>query len=335
MSDKLTCPYCTKSYAVDSEDHSDDHIFSNFLGGKRKIPACRDCNSYFGGDFEGRTSHNIATWYTIMNGWGINFNTKIPDWKGAKTDKGDLNLQVTEFGIKATLARPIIEKNEDGSYKTFTYGVKKEAEKNLKNLIAKGLVEKSAEVVATHGIPEEATVNFSFDFSNDLYRLVLKMCSSVATLLPDFNLHELDISRQFLIGAHKEGPVSHFRYSFETFDEFNEISPPMAHSIYVERNEAGTFGLVQFFGIFQFVCKLGASEVNNHNTAIFAFLDPITGKEDFQFIKPINLNKVPSALSVDERIKNVNNWISSLHAEAEKRGASKAETKVYKVNIIE
>jgi hypothetical protein len=328
MEEIKNCPYCSEVAEADSKDH----IFSRFLGGTKKIPACRNCNNtIFGKEFEGRVAKNIHTWHAIISSWGVTLKADIPVWKNAQTDKNRLNISVTDEGLKGTHSKPIIERSEDGRFEHGIYRTKQEAESHLKSLNANGISVHTTEITWS----EEHQVRFLVEFSIDLFRLVLKMCSSLFTLQPDFDKAELSIARALLTGENKEGPVSNIQYSFDTFEEVSRNRPSFAHTIYVERTKNGNFGLVQFFGVFQFICKLGTPEGEKEDCALLAFLDPITGEEKFETFIPIPLGALPVIMSKEEREQNVRTWIKTLNIEAQKRGARVSDTEIFGVNQLE
>ncbi len=325
MKDTETCPYCTNLI----EGKTGDHIFSAFLGGTRKIPSCADCNNdIFGRGFEGRAAENLHKWQIMISIWGIELKTDIPMWKNVRTDKGNLHIEVADE-IQATHARPIIEKSEDGKFKSGAFRSREEAERHNKNLIKKGISSDTIEIeedLGTLQVYKFEPGQLTLEINNNLLRLVLKMSSALCTLLPEFDLSEIEIARMFLTGANREGGVGYIRPSFNTYEEINSRRPPLAHVIYVERTKAGVLGLVQFFGVFQFICKLGMPKDGKKDQAIMVFLDPVEGRESFDESSietdPIPIRNLPSALSKEETEYNVKQWIQTLKDEVQRRRAN-------------
>jgi hypothetical protein len=318
MSDVKICPYCTNII----EGKSRDHIFSNFLGGTTKIPSCGNCNNVvFGRGFEGRASINLHKWQIMISYWGVKLKTDIPIWEGIKTDKGDVSIEAKD-GIQAIHAKPYIEKSEDGKFKYGRFRSRKEADARRRNLIEKGVSSDTIEIEEDLGDFKEYKLEpnqLTLEIGRDLQRLVLKMASALFTLLPEFELSEMNIARSFLTGANQEGPVGFIRLSFDIYEEINNRRPSLAHVVYIERTKAGVFGLVQFFGVFQLICKLGMPEREKEDQALMAILDPVEGKESFIEMTPIPLNNLPAALSREVTEQNIKQWTLTLKAEAQKR----------------
>ena len=178
------CPYCARTI----EDPTQDHIFSEFLGGRRTIPACRKCNSLFGQSFEGRYSQallRIKTWLT-MSGLPIKWQREFR-WKKALTYKGMVSdLLVKDGKVLIVQAAPHIVRDEGGRPVQVRARTVAEA-----NSIVAGLRRKDLITAASEASPEwsPASVDgfeFEIDFGPDLGQLCLKMCSAAATLLDDF-----------------------------------------------------------------------------------------------------------------------------------------------------
>lgn len=328
MEETYFCPYCTNKIS----DKSKDHIFSQFLGGTRKIPSCRDCNNdVFGRGFEGRVSKNINTWHVIISNWGVDFKAELQPWKNVQTNKKNLNVEVVDRRLEASMAQPVIEKNEDGSFKSGSYRSRREAEQNRKSLIEKGIADDSVQIEEDPGEVENYVLKYSFNFSNDLFRLIIKMCCGLATMLPDFDLSELDTARKYITGKEREGAVSDFDFSFDTYEIIDHNRSPMSHVIYVERVDRNVLGLVQLFGSFQFACKLGTSPTEKADRALMATLDPISGAEQFSEIDPIPIGKLPAKITDEEKSANVLNWVKKFQEEAAKLGAENHNTEIYGV----
>lgn len=83
-SPRMLCPYC-RSQEVTSRDH----IFPAFLGGRRTIGACRECNSTFGGAFEARLHRAFSQTQVLFATNGFAPPSPALAWKGAYKDPSD------------------------------------------------------------------------------------------------------------------------------------------------------------------------------------------------------------------------------------------------------
>ncbi len=55
------CPYSQPTYT----EFTDDHIFPQYLGGRRTIRVCKQCNNVFGHTFEGRASRQLMGYRSL------------------------------------------------------------------------------------------------------------------------------------------------------------------------------------------------------------------------------------------------------------------------------
>src|ERR1017187_7343568 len=106
----VLCPYCADSVA-----DTDDHVFPQFLGGLRTIPACGPCNSTFGHTFEGAVAKMLEPAYVQLAKLGVPLPERERWWKRAhEVDGVKVDLGVGPEGIKARSSHPIIETDENG-----------------------------------------------------------------------------------------------------------------------------------------------------------------------------------------------------------------------------
>ncbi|MDQ3819956.1 MAG: HNH endonuclease, partial [Acidobacteriota bacterium] len=62
---------------------SRDHIFPQFLGGKRKVDCCKNCNSVFGHTFEAEAAKILQAEHVFISSWGLPLRSADPTWKAA------------------------------------------------------------------------------------------------------------------------------------------------------------------------------------------------------------------------------------------------------------
>src|SRR5258708_22113750 len=109
------CPYCKRDF----DRLTDDHIFPEYLGGSRSIPACFDCNSGFGGGFEGRTSQMLGPVLMSYHMAGIQFRVRPQPIKEIIAENGmSYRLEATDDGAVRRFAKPMIERGSDGTFKS-------------------------------------------------------------------------------------------------------------------------------------------------------------------------------------------------------------------------
>ncbi len=108
------CPYC----AIQTDNISRDHIFSEFLGGTRTIPACAKCNNKdFGARFESTAARNLLSFQLMLSSLGISGiaireGTK---WINAHEHEGEsYDLEYRDGGLIFVLSTPKITRDGRG-----------------------------------------------------------------------------------------------------------------------------------------------------------------------------------------------------------------------------
>lgn len=281
---KALCPYCAECI----REHSRDHIFPEFLGGRKTILACKGCNETAGNTFEARAALMVYGMQVSMSTWGLSFKRTAPPWKRAHKYRGlefDISAQGSE--PKLTLSCPIKEINEEGKLASITFGNRKEAERVAQRAGRKG---NKRVVVQKLGVEiDQPQIPFRFELSPDLLRTGLKMCYALSTRLAGFTLNEVAHARSILQGDPNFLPVNVIP-AFETYAALDHLRLPLSHVIYVERNGARVSGVIQFYGVIQLFCGLGISASTESSSARLGLLDPLTGTERFSDLNSLGLN---------------------------------------------
>jgi hypothetical protein len=316
---KDICPYCLNPVTSESMDH----IFPQFLGGKAKINSCKKCNNTFGHTFEAKASRVLLPIHYLLAGWGLKSKSQSPPLQLRHLDDDNTyKLFLAEDGMKYSLARPIIKRDENGEILSGSFTEQKDAEEFVQNLISKGKV-KEMELKHNSESGVEATgMDYTLELGPDIRRLALKMCIGLATKLPQFDLEEVADARCFLVGEEKQNDVGIVLTAFDSYEEIDSMRKGLSHVIYVERNENYLSGLVQFYGHLQFFCHLGISSEAANNAAMFASLDPLTGEENFSQVSPLRLDEPPFMINEDEIIALGDGWLNKFKEEAASRGAT-------------
>lgn len=315
MTDMILCPYCE----LPIEDYSRDHIFSEFLGGSRKISACKQCNQVFGSTFEGRAAVMFYGMQVSMSTWGLSFSQTAPAWRRAFEHMGqEFDILIEGEEPKLQLSRPIKEIGEDGKLKAISFGNEKEARRAINKARKKGhdkaIVQKLRVEIPAPQYP------FVFDLGPYVLRTALKMCYALSTSLPSFNLDDVAHARSILKGDPDRLPVN-VRPAFEVYDSLDAVREPLSHVIYVERDAGRIYGVVQFFGVLQLFCGLGAPKGSATQAARVGILDPLTGIEKFSDADPLGL-PTPTLVKGEQLSHAVSGWRKRFQEGAVSRGAT-------------
>ena len=325
------CAYCTGTI----EDSSKDHIFPQFLGGKRKIICCKTCNSFFGHTFEANAAKVLQQVHVFISSWGIPLRSVNPVWKEAYTKDGETyNFHIGERGTVLESSKPVIELHEDGRLKSGKFPDKKRAEKVVRNLIDKG---KASEDIRIEEIPSKKVfmpdLGIALHIGPEIRRLALKMCIALSTLLYNFDVAEVSEARLYLRGDPRSVPVNNVFAAFNSYEAIDSQREALSHVIYVERNQTGVYGLVQFFGAIQLFCRVGILPNKSQGAALFATLDPIAGEEKLSESSLLNLTPPPYFYSIEEASKLAEGWIMKLGDEAKKRGSNPTDLRMSRVEF--
>lgn len=307
------CPYC-----LENEADTDEHIFPEFLGGKREIRSCADCNNNrFGSGFEGAVSRDIKP---IVAGLAIN-GLKPPKkavWKNAhiEPDTGhifDLHHDGEELGLH--LSRPYEIFDDSGNRIGFRYRSVDEALSHKDRIEANGDYK-----VIVEALPENEskrllnTLNvnpINFTIGSDLRRLAVKMCVALAECNEVHTEYLDENTRAYLLdGVADPIPV---RYSYLYYEDLEKNRPPLAHLIYIEGNkvENRCFGVVQLFGTIQLYVILN-SEYSNEDFAVIGILDSHSGSEEFSTCPPLKLEETPGSYPAGTSEKGISAWFSKM-----------------------
>src|SRR5947209_2741461 len=174
------CPYSNPPF----ENFTDDHIFPDFLGGRRFIRVCRDCNSRFGHSFEAKVATRLKKMQVFVSHFGLDLTYSPARWPSAlEIDGTRYNLKSGPDGAQYELARPVIFRNEAGNIIGGRARSTSEAQKVATSLIRKG----KAKEIKIEASPAETlndiklTVDLSYDV--DLYRFSAKLVCNTAVLM--------------------------------------------------------------------------------------------------------------------------------------------------------
>jgi hypothetical protein len=311
------CPYCRKR-----ERNSDDHIFPDFLGGKRTIRTCKECNDTFGHSVEGLASADLVPLVIVLRSAGLAAPRTVV-WRQAFRD-ADTGVQYDiDSNLEARASRPIVEKDESGNIKAAYY----HDDRMTRQFVAK--FERRGRRVVVTDRPERKVpfplLNFRVTMGTELRRLAVKM--AVATADYFGNTEILDAQgRTFLSGEGVEAPCTIRDVSVHP--ELEEFRSPLCHLVYVEGNaqNRSCYAVVQFYGLLQLYLLLNAATYTQRDFAAIATLSPTGGYEErFEAVPPRRLSRPPQYNVFEPGVKI---WEERFNNEARTAFGDKAFTMI-------
>lgn len=279
------CPYC----ALPGTESTDDHIFPQFLGGRKTTRVCKKCNNAFGHTFEGRAANQLKRLQVFISHFGLNLTRTSGTWPAALEIGDDtFDLQSGPEGVQYFLAKPTIRRDAEGKVIGGRARSMKEAKRIAKGLIDSGQAKEIEISTNEDAAVENIRLTVSLSFDPDLYRLATKMTAAVLVAFG-----RMDSVTNSSIPAYLHRTVDRQTSpAYCDIDPIRGLRPPLSHAIYVELGEL-SYGIVLFFGFLKvYVPLLPATEP----VALIGSLDPLTGSETFQHVKPIGPRTVPAYL---------------------------------------
>ncbi|MBZ4335080.1 HNH endonuclease [Corallococcus sp. AS-1-12] len=313
------CPYCT--VALRDVDFGGDHIFPEFMGGSKKVPACDVCNHGFGGAFEGVVARQFQMLDVFLAANGLRPKHPIRTWSRAYTYDGlPYDLVPLEDGrLRPELSHTVIEERDaDGVVRKATFKSRREAKGFERKLSAKGW-----KVVIEYepGVPHEvADLGVGLTFGSEMQELALKICLSACTGLVGLEHERLSAARRVLCGEPPEEPIVFLDFSERA--EIDARRKPLSHVVYVEQTPQRVYGVVQFYGSFQYYCYLSDAPGAARSSALIGCLDVLTGDERFELLRPLDLSGAPSGLECSRPEEPYVELLSRFEEQAKQRGAS-------------
>lgn len=303
---------------------TDDHIFPQFLGGRRTIKACKSCNDVFGHTFEGASAKQLGAFHVYISSWGLPLRSAEPVWKSAHACDGRIyDFEVGPTSAKPTLAHPIIERDDKGRIIAGEFPSLIQAQKFADSLIRKkkakevGLENVAPRPIDTKGLEIELSIN------PNLQRMALKMsvaCAQAAGWLPASGCP--NHVRAFLASSSPPyigGPTG---VAYADWSWLSSYRKPLGHVIYVHRRKQELVACVQFFGTFQVFCRLGTADPTENVAAFVGTLDPVTGEETFSERQPWLLSDPPDMVPQTVAVAFIHECCQSLKRQARERGAT-------------
>ena len=189
----VTCPYCGTG-AADSEDH----VFPQFLAGRRKIPACRLCNSTFGHTFEATVADALEPIYVQLAAWGVPLQERVRSWNAAyEVDGVRLDLFVGATGVKARSPAPIVIEGPDGSVAE-AYFVDSKGLERFRRVRAERHPGEQWMPATKEVKTDLKGLQWGLELGPELQQLALKMVVACSTLLPRLGQEDRTRAREVL-----------------------------------------------------------------------------------------------------------------------------------------
>lgn len=275
------CPYSDSPFG----EFTNDHIFPEFLGGRRSIRVCRDCNSRFGHSFEAKAANQLKRMQVFISHFGLDLTHAGATWPSAlDIDGTTYDLKSGPDGVQYELARPIILRNDAGEIVGGRARSRSEARQVAASLIKKGKAKEIKIEEAPGENLNKIKLSVNLSYNDDLYRVSAKLASNTAIAMGRETLIKESGIGRYLHGSLGWG----VRVAYCDTSAIRSLRPPLSHTVYIE------FGLqsqavVILFGEMQIYVPLPAEKPG----AILGFLDPITGEEYFREVKALNITPAP------------------------------------------
>jgi HNH endonuclease len=302
------CCYCNSR-----ECTSDDHIFPQFMGGKKTVRACKPCNDRFGHTFEATVSSTLAPLVIKFREAGIISPRRVV-WKRAFQREGiDFDL---DSDLKAQPSKAVVSRDESQKFIRGIFPSEKAAASFLRGARADG---KRVEVTTKQ--KQEAIhlpLDLRIEISTELRRLVMKIAVATAESM-GFREQLLDnIARSFLLGEIEQ--CDYVRRDFQIHKPLEALRTPLSHLVYVKGNNhtGHCYAVVQFYGFLQYYAILNDTGFKALQFACAASLDVAKGyKEKFWIVEPIGIPKAPAVAGSLWMKQMSKNWRDKFSNEAE------------------
>jgi hypothetical protein len=295
---ELLCPYCRERPCG-----SADHIFSEFLGGSQTIPACKPCNDRFGHDFEGKVSKDLSPIIVFLSFSGLKPKKTIVIKRALVDKKSGFEYDLNS-NRESILTKPYFERDDAGNIRRIVSRDAKEGNRIAQSLLKKGkaksFTDNSHEVSQTQTPFNKIRINVG----GEMRQLAVKMCVGFSRLVaPDDDIIDTEVRAFLLADTPTRSPV---RQTYRRFPSLDALRPPLAHVIYIEADPASgrCYGVVQFFGVFQFYLPLH-SRFAGTAFAGLGVLNIKDGSEQFDRTAPLRLEEPSREISVSDYAKGM------------------------------
>lgn len=206
---------------------SEEHIFPQFLGGRKSIPACSRCNCRFGASFEASAFKEFSNWTFMFRLCGLRpaVNTV---WREIVQDQ-EGNYYDFNQDLQGGLSKPLIRKDETGKLVNVVANPRKHGD------IQRSLRRHGRSMEYVEMSPQNIKapdLKFTYPINDDLRRLSLKMSLAAARLL-ECEPAVSESCRSYLLSTKvsSQDAGTPVRIAIGEFAELRSFRPPLGHLI--------------------------------------------------------------------------------------------------------
>jgi hypothetical protein len=280
------CPYCDKRAC-----NSDDHVFSQFLGGTATIKSCKRCNDTFGHSFEGPLSHDLAPLIVMLRRCGLRAPRRVVWRRAIKYGKTQADYDL-DSDLTLTPSAPIFEK-EQGTTRRITAASQKQLGQ-LSKLLEKGGKKTKLRSEQKTGI-DIREFSFRIKVGHEARRFALKTAVAVASKALGWSNMLDPHARGYLLGDLSES--LYVRVDFQNHAQIEAQRPPLSHSVYVKGNgrTGRCYAVVKLYGYIQLYAILNDTSYAGEDRAAHGLLDIAGGyRETIGEAEPYLLHEAPT-----------------------------------------
>jgi hypothetical protein len=308
------CPYSQPPYG----EFTDDHIFPQFLGGRKTIRVCKKCNNTFGHTFEGRASNQLKRLQVFISHFGLDLTRTSGTWPASlKIGDDTYDLLSRPEGVQYALGKPTIRKDAEGRIVGGKARSVSEAKQIEKGLIKSGQA-KGVEIFTSQDAPmEDVRLTAPLSFNPDIYRLATKMAAAVLVAFGRTPIVTESGLPAYLRGTGNWPTCP----AYCDVEPIRNLRPPLSHAVYVELGDV-SYALLLMFGFLKIYVPLPSVK---ETAALLGSLDPMNGDESFQEVTPVGPRTVPQYL-FEPPSAHFQDMCDALSREAMSRGAKRPPT---------
>lgn len=299
------CPYC-----YELQEMTEDHVFSQFFGGRSWIPACKECNDSFGHEFEGRYVNSLTPLLVLLGINGIK-PPKTLVWKKAYMHEG-VWYDLSSDDQSSAGVQPI--KNDKGRVIGNTTT---DTSEGLRSKILKGLsklgkvTEKQTVITIDKGARKVHPPNIPFD--ENVKRLAIKMCVALSNKMGIVKVMSATM-KEFLLTGDSDNEMVYL--DMRQIKIVDALRPDLAHLVYVEGNPNCQicYGIVQIFGFYQLFVILDDNYTGT-SFAVKGVHHSLSHLEEFTNVEPLEIDPPPTSLPPDIFLAFCKQMIEKLNTE--------------------
>lgn len=284
------------------------------MGGRRTVRVCKQCNDVFGRTFEGRASKQLKRLQVFISHFGLHLTRTLATWPAAILIGDDIyDLRPGPEGAQYFLSKPTFDRDDEGQIIGGKARSVSEANQITFGLIRAGKVKEVEIVPGNEKTVDDLRLTGSFSFNDDLYRLATKMAAAVLVTFDRPQVVTESGIPSYLLGNGRWLTAP----AYCDVESIRDLRPSLSHTIYVELGKT-SYAIVLIFGFQKIFVPLPSAP---HYEAFLGSLDPMTGDERFNSVKPIGPRSIPALIQQDEAMAHFHEMNDALTREAVQRGA--------------